>query len=69
LLAREFGDSGDNFALTKTGKIKYMPNSKNLNKTMNDNILKIAAKADKDPNYRAELKKRNQEKLGRTTLR
>jgi hypothetical protein len=69
LLAREFGDSGDNFALTKTGKIKYVPNSRNLNKQMNDNILKIAAKADKDPNYRAELKKRNQEKLGRTTLR
>jgi len=69
LLAREFGDSGDNFGLTKTGKIKYIPNSRNLNKTMNDNILKIAAKADKDPNYRAELKKRNIEKLGRATMK
>jgi hypothetical protein len=32
-------------------------------------ILKIAARANRDPNYRQELKKRNAEKLGRTTLR
>jgi hypothetical protein len=69
LLARDFGDSGDNFGLTKTGKIKYMPNSANLNKKMNDTILKIASKADKDPHYRAALKQRNLEKLGRTTLK
>jgi len=69
LLARDFGDSGDNYGLTKTGKIKYMPNAKNLNKQMNDNILKIASKADKDPHYREQLRRKNLEKLGRTTLK
>jgi hypothetical protein len=69
LLSREFGDSGDNFALTKTGKIKYVPNAANLNRKMNDNILKIAAKADKDPHYREQLRRRNIEKLGRSTLK
>jgi hypothetical protein len=69
LLSRDFGDSGDNFGLTKTGKIKYIPNSRNLNNQMNDKIMKIAAKADKDPHYREQLRKKNLEKLGRTTLR
>jgi hypothetical protein len=69
LLGRDFGDSGDNFGLTKTGKIKYIPNSRNINKQMNDNILKIASKADKDPHYREQLRRRNYEKLGRTTLK
>lgn len=70
LLAREFGDA-DSFTLTKTGKIKHVPSAATAMRRnkMNDNIMKISSKADKDPHYRETLKKKNAEKLGRTTIR
>jgi hypothetical protein len=70
LLARDFGDSGDTWTLTKTGKVKHIPSiaQATARNRANQRIMQISSKADKDPNYREELKKRNQEKLGRTTL-
>ena len=70
LLSRDFGDSGDTWTLTKTGKIKHIPSASQAahRAKANDRIIKISAQADKDPHYRMELKKRNLEKLGRTTL-
>jgi hypothetical protein len=71
LLSREFGDSGDAWKLSKTGEIQHIPSAAMPQRraASNDMILKIAARANRDPNYRQELKKRNAEKLGRTTLR
>jgi hypothetical protein len=70
LLSRDFGDSGDSWTLSKTGKIKHIPSisQPRAKAEANSRIIKIAAKADRDPNYRLELAKRNKEKLGRTTL-
>lgn len=70
LLARDFGDSGDTWKLSKTGKIKHIPSmaQPEARAKAHERIIKIASKADKDPNYRAQLKARNLEKLGRTTL-
>jgi hypothetical protein len=69
LLSRNFGGS-DNFTLSKTGKIKHVPSAVAAERRTraNDQILKIARLADKDPNYRMSLKKANAQKLGRTTL-
>jgi len=71
LLAREFGDSGDSWTFTKTGKVKHVPSiaKADRNAKANDTILKIAKQADRDPHYREELKKRNQAKLGRTKVK
>lgn len=71
LLSRDFGDSGDTWEWTKTGKIKHIPSASQprVKARAHDQIMKIASKADSDPNYREELKKRNKEKLGRTTLK
>lgn len=71
LLARDFGDSGDSWKLTKTGNIKYVPSAARTYKRnqTNDMILKIARQVDKDPHYRETLKRKNQEKLGRTTVK
>lgn len=70
LLSREFGEA-DNFKLTKTGKIQHVHSAVTAQrrKTMDDMTLKIARAADRDPNYRESLKKRNKEKLGRSKLR
>ncbi len=70
LMAREFNDA-DTITLTKTGKIKHVHSAvaAQKRKDANSRILTIATKADSDPNYRAQLRKANQEKLGRTTLR
>jgi len=70
LLARDFGDSGDTWTLTKTGKVKYIPSAAMpfRRAKSNDAIMKIAQQADRDPEYREQLKRRNREKLGRTTL-
>lgn len=70
LLARDWGDSGDSFTLTKTGKLKHTPSAFTAEKRAraHDQIMSISRNVDKDPNYRATLAKRNQEKLGRTTL-
>lgn len=67
LLARDWEDSGDTWTFTKTGKIKHNPNPVAARQKSNDQIMKIARDA-RDPNYRETLKKRNKEKLGRTTL-
>lgn len=70
LLARDFGDSGDTWKLTKTGKIKHIPSAAQpeVRARANDQIIKIARTANRDPNYRENLKRRNIEKLGRATL-
>ncbi len=67
LMARDF-DSGDSWTITKTGKIRHNPAPQYARARANDNIYKIAKRATRDPNYRAELKKRNIEKLGSATL-
>jgi len=71
LMSRDFGESGDTWKLTKTGDIQHIPSMAMPARRAksNDTIMKIAARVDRDPNYRHELKKRNAEKLGRTTLR
>lgn len=68
LMAREWED-GDTWSLTKTGKVRHDPHPQTARRNWNDMIYKIAARATKDQNYREELKKRNKEKLGRTTLK
>lgn len=70
LLSRDFGDSGDTWKLTKSGKVQHIPSMvmPARRAKANEQILKIASKADRDPNYREELRKRNAEKLGRTKL-
>jgi hypothetical protein len=67
LLSREWED-GDTWSLTKTGKVRHDPHPQTARAKWNDIIYKIAKEADRDPNYRETLKKRNREKLGRTTL-
>lgn len=69
LLDRQFAGA-DNFTLSKTGKIKHVPSAVTAERRTraNDQILKIARLADKDPSYRISLKKANASKLGRTTL-
>jgi hypothetical protein len=67
LMSREF--DGDEWSLTKTGKIRHDPHPSTARNNYNDMIFRIARDAEKDPNYREELKKRNREKLGRTTLK
>lgn len=70
LLSRDFGDGADNFTITKTGKLKHVPSAVTAERRAkaHDTILSIARRADKDPNYVETLKRRNLEKLGRTTL-
>lgn len=58
ILDRDFGD-GDLFEITKTGQKRHVLNSEAKKKDMNWRIAKIAAKAESDPNYREELRKRN----------
>lgn len=70
LLSRDFGDSGDAWALTKTGKVRHIPSiatADRRNRT-HDQILKIAKRVDEDENYRETLRKANLQKLGRATL-
>jgi hypothetical protein len=69
LLARDFGDSGDSWTLSKTGKIKHNPNPVNARRRSNDQIMKIARDCERDPEYREKLRRKNLEKLGRTTLK
>jgi hypothetical protein len=71
LLAREFGDGADSFQLTKTGKIRHVPSAASVDrrKRMDDMTMKIARKADKDPNYRENLKRRNAQVLGKTRIK
>jgi hypothetical protein len=69
ILSRDFGDSGDTWTLTKTGRIKHNPNPVAARIKHNNMIYKISKEADKDPNYREKLKKANAEKLGTATLK
>jgi len=71
LLAREFdSENSDAIQLTKTGKLKYVPEvvQAQRRRDANSTIMKIARSVDRDPNYREQLKRRNIEKLGRSTL-
>lgn len=70
LLAREWGDSGDTFELTKTGKVRHVPTAVRAERRAksNDTILRIARNVDRDPHYRETLRRRNVEKLGKDTL-
>ena len=70
LLARDFGDSGDAWTLTKTGRVRHVPSiasADRRNKT-HDQIMKIARRVENDENYRVQLRKANLQKLGRDTL-
>jgi hypothetical protein len=69
LLARDH-DSGDSWELTKSGQIRHVPSAVMPERRVrsNNQIYSIAKRADRDPNYRMELKKRNMEKTGRTKL-
>jgi hypothetical protein len=71
LLAREFPHGGDQFELTKTGKLKHVPSAviARRRNDMNDKIIKIARNERRDPIYTKDLAKRNLEKLGRTTIK
>lgn len=66
LAGREFQGTGDTFTLSKTGKVKHVPSAVAAERRIrsNDQILKIARKAEKDPHYRESLRRRNVEKLG-----
>jgi hypothetical protein len=71
LLSRNFeSENPDSIQLSKTGKLKYVPEvvQAQRRRDANSTIMKIAKKADRDPHYRAQLKQRNIEKLGRATL-
>jgi hypothetical protein len=70
LLSRDFGDSGDTWTLTKTGKVKHVPSiaSADRRSRTHDTIMKIARRVDQDENYRESLRKANIQKLGRSTL-
>jgi len=67
-LNRNF-EAQDMYATTVTGKKKHVLNQHTKMKAVHAQIAHIAARAAKDPHYRAELAKRNQERLGRTTLK
>jgi len=70
LLAREFKHGDDQFELTKTGKLKHVPSAiaARRRREMDNRIIKIARMEKQDPNYAEALRRRNQEKLGRTTI-
>jgi hypothetical protein len=71
LLARSYeSENSDAVQLTKSGKLKYVPEvvQAQRRRDANNTILKIARDVDRDPNYRAQLAMRNIEKLGRATL-
>jgi hypothetical protein len=67
LADREF-HSHEMTARTRTGKLKVVYGQKAKLTDLNAKIVKIAARAQKDPEYRRQLAKRNMEKLGRSTL-
>lgn len=69
LLSRTFGDDeGELTATTRTGKKKMVHGQAAKLKDLHHNIAKIAARASKDQEYRAALRKKNEETLGRATL-
>lgn len=65
LLSRDFGESGEMFEMNKsgTGK-KYVYNQKAAIAKSNEQIVKIHSKAQRDKQYRAQLRKRNIEERG-----
>lgn len=67
LLNRTFDN--ELFERTVTGKKRHVLNQEAKIKDMHHKIAKIAARAETDPNYRAELRKRNIEKTGTATLK
>lgn len=68
ILGRDWGESGEMFVMSRSGKVKhYVYNQRQKDKEANIRIAKIHAAAQKDKNYRAELARRNKEKLGTTT--
>lgn len=67
LAEREF-HSHEMTARTRTGKLKVVYGQRAKITDLNAKIVKIAARAQKDPEYRRQLAKRNMEKLGRSTL-
>ena len=68
ILDRDFG-SGEMFEVTKTGKRKNVLNQEAKQKDINWRIAKIAARAEADPVYRADLKRRNLAKMGSDKLK
>jgi hypothetical protein len=68
ILDRDFG-SGDLFELTRTGKKKHVLNQEAKKRDINWKIAKVAARADSDPNYREELRKRNMARTGSDKLK
>ncbi len=66
LLARFPGSPAEQYDYTRTGKRKAVPSVLQAEKRhkVNADIAKIAATANKDPNYRLDLMKRNSSKLG-----
>ncbi len=71
LLARDFGDSGDTWALSKTNKLVHIPSMSQprMRGRQKDQIMKIAKTVDNDKNYREKLRRNNIDKLGTDKLK
>lgn len=67
LAARNF-NAHDIVAFTKTGQRKHVLNQESKKRDYNGQIAKIAARMQKDPQYRAKIRQQNIERLGRATL-
>lgn len=65
LMSRDFGDSAA-MAFTKTGKPKYVHNSRMKQRDLNGLIARVSARAEVDPEYAAQLARQNRQK-GRPT--
>ncbi len=63
LLAREFGEAGEVYETTPTGKRKYVYNQRAAKAKQNNQIMRAALKM-QDPNERARVRKMNIERFG-----
>jgi hypothetical protein len=68
ILSRDFNTDGELYTTSPTGKKHHVINSDAKQKDIHHRIAKIAARAESDPEYREELKRRNIEKTGSATL-
>jgi len=69
LLARDFGESGEMFEVNKSGSgKKYVYNQRAATTKANERIARIHSQAQKDKNYRIQLRQRNKEELGTTMI-
>jgi hypothetical protein len=68
ILSRDFNTDGELYTTSPTGKKHHVINSDAKQKDIHHRIAKIAARAESDPEYRENLKRRNIEKTGSATL-